>query len=199
MIFMLILSQIMIWILMSSIAFIEIIWQIYTQLMMSKFIMILTLHLLNWLMMLITMHMINMIVLFDLTSKNFYTCLISLSILSQWDLQNSELIFSSKFNLNEFMMLIIIFMQLHKNFAINEFSNMSNLLHSIKQLWWLFNNLQMSHLSLQSDLISRFQHCFYMMLLLWKTEDVALNLLVRKWFDSYFLSSLILKSQISMH
>ena len=183
----LVLSQIMIQILMSSITFIKTVWWIYTLLMTSKFITALTLHLLSWLMMPITTHMINMIILFDLTSKKFYTCLISLSTLFQWDLQNSKLIYSSKLNLTEFMMLITIFMQLCKKFAINEFLNMLNLLHLIKQFWQLFNSSWMLNSSLQLHLILRSQRCLYMMSLLWKTDDAALSLLVRRWFSSYLL------------
>ena len=117
-------------------------------------------------------------------------------------MQNSELIYSLKLNLNRFIMLMIIFMQLCRKFAINEFSNTLNLLHSTKQFWWLFNSSQMLNSNLQLHLIlhliPRFQHYHYMMSLLWKTDNAALNLLVRRWFNSYSSSSLMLKSQISM-
>ena len=158
--------------------------------------MILILYLSNWSMMLIIIYMINMIILFDLTSLKFYTCLTLSSTLSQWDWQNSELICSLRLSLNKSMMLMTIFMQLCRKFAINEFSNTSNLLYLIKQLWWLFNRLQMSNLILH--LISRFWCYLYMISLLWKTDNTALSLLVRRWFSSYSLSSLMLKSQISL-
>ena len=131
-------------------------------------------------------HMINMIILFNLTSKKFYTYLISLSTLSQWDLQNSKSIYSSRFNLNVSIMLIIIFMQLHRKFAINKFSNTSNLLYWTKQFWQLFNNSWMSDLNLYFilylilHLTQKFWCYYYTMLLFWKTNDIILNLLVRK-------------------